>query len=192
MWYLKTPWINWGCGVRTFIIPVILSMNSARSPCLVTCVPSNAFLCTWSDFLYEFVFWPYFSEGPQRKAQDLQSGAKITWHQRQHVSCIRREKRCIFTFIYICKNTKVDTSYYEILLLSYWDLILSDNSHHSSFRKIRLTAGRQRSVRCCFSLPWVGVQIFQFNVLCLMLGFYSPCLKNVLEMFSFGSQTRHV
>jgi hypothetical protein len=49
--------------------------------------------------------------------------------------------------------------------------------------------GRQRGACSESDSPWVGVHTFKCNVLQLILRFYSPYLRKVLEVFSFGSQT---
>lgn len=49
---------------------------------------------------------------------------------------------------------------------------------------------RQISARRCSSWPWVGVHAFYFNALLLVLGFHSPYLNMLLELFFICSQER--
>ena len=52
-----------------------------------------------------------------------------------------------------------------------------------------LRGGRLRSARCSSSLPWLMIHAFQSNVLQSVSSFYWLYLKNVLQMFLFGSLT---
>lgn len=59
----------------------------------------------------------------------------------------------------------------------------------SLFTQAILHDGGQHSNHCCSNLSWVTVNMFYFSVLQLILGFYLPYLKKVLEIVSLGSQT---
>jgi hypothetical protein len=53
-----------------------------------------------------------------------------------------------------------------------------------------LYGGRHYGGHRYSNTPWVGVHASWFNVLQLISGFYPPYLKQVLEVFSFGLETR--
>lgn len=68
-------------------------------------------------------------------------------------------------------------------LSAYTDIILSGNSHHSSFRLSCTMVGNAMLITIPFSCE------VRSNVLQLILGLCATYLKNMLEVFSLGSQT---
>jgi hypothetical protein len=68
----------------------------------------------------------------------------------------------------------------------YRNIILSDNTHHSTLSFSWWLAVKNSMIS---NFPWVGVHTFLLNVLQLVLGSYPPYLNKVMEMFSFSLQT---
>lgn len=58
--------------------------------------------------------------------------------------------------------------------------------HHTSYRAFQVTAGFTVLVAVPFTVS--QVHVFQFNVFHLVLDFYAPYLKNMLEVVTFTSQ----
>jgi len=56
---------------------------------------------------------------------------------------------------------------------------LSDKTQHFSIRPFHMMAWSTYRYSTLF---WVGIYVFWFNVLQLILGFYSPSLNNALAM----------
>jgi len=78
------------------------------------------------------------------------------------------------------------SAHFSVFVQNIWVLI---NGHYfiwqlcPLFTQNLLRDDRQCSARRCSALPWLDAHTFKFNVLKLILGFYSPCFKNSLEYF---------
>ena len=79
-------------------------------------------------------------------------------------------------------------THWHCMRLKCRNIILSDNSHHY-LTQTTVCGSRQSCTHCYSNVLWALVHMFQFNIMQLILGFYSPCLKKVLYISTFSSQT---
>jgi len=133
-----------------------------------TCVPNNT--ASHPKTLRSQNFFFHRKSCPQASLLDL---VEIRFEFRlEHVTC--------FTWVVLVPPGK-----YWYSTRALFDL---PSRFHSSLRLSRDV--RQCSARRYSSWPWVGVHAFYFNALLLVLGFYSPYLYKLLELFFICSQER--